>query len=54
MTHVIDSPVDDDANTAFGGEKASGHRSFRRCLGGRESTRHHWISVQHQPRDYAI
>jgi aldehyde dehydrogenase (NAD+) len=54
MTHVNDSPVNDDANTAFGGEKASGIGRF----GGRwaidEFTTHHWISVQHQPRDYAI
>jgi aldehyde dehydrogenase (NAD+) len=54
MTHVNDSPVNDDANTAFGGEKASGIGRF----GGRwaldEFTTEHWVSVQHQRRDYAI
>lgn len=54
MTHVNDSPVNDDANTAFGGEKASGIGRF----GGRwavdEFTTEHWVSIQHQPRKYAI
>jgi aldehyde dehydrogenase (NAD+) len=54
MTHVNDSPVNDDANTAFGGEKASGIGRF----GGRwavdEFTTEHWVSVQHERRDYAI
>lgn len=54
MTHVNDSPVNDDANTAFGGEKASGVGRF----GGRwaidEFTTDHWVSVQHTPREYAI
>lgn len=54
MTHVNDSPVNDDANTAFGGEKSSGVGRF----GGRwaidEFTTEHWVSVQHSPREYAI
>ena len=43
MTHVNDSPVNDDANTAFGGEWAID-----------EFTTEHWVSAQHQPRQYAI
>jgi aldehyde dehydrogenase (NAD+) len=54
MTHINDSPVNDDANTAFGGEKSSGIGRF----GGRwaidEFTTDHWVSVQHRPRQYAI
>jgi aldehyde dehydrogenase (NAD+) len=50
MTHVNDSPVNDDANTAFGGMKASGTGRF----GGRwtidEFTTEHWVSVQHESR----
>jgi aldehyde dehydrogenase (NAD+) len=40
MTHVNDSPVNDEPNTAFGGEKASG-------LG-------RWISIQRVPRKFPI
>jgi aldehyde dehydrogenase (NAD+) len=54
MAHVNDSPVNDDANTAFGGEKSSGIGRF----GGRwaidEFTTDHWVSIQHEPREYAI
>jgi aldehyde dehydrogenase (NAD+) len=54
MTHVNDSPVNDDANTAFGGTKASGIGRF----GGRwaidEFTTEHWVSVQHEPREYPL
>jgi aldehyde dehydrogenase (NAD+) len=54
MTHVNDSPVNDDANTAFGGTKASGIGRF----GGRwaidEFTTEHWVSVQHTPREYPL
>ena len=54
MTHVNDSPVNDDASTAFGGTEASGiGRS-----GGRwaieEFTTEHWVSVQHEPREYPL
>lgn len=54
MTHVNDSPVNDDANTAFGGEKASGIGRFGGKWAIDEFTTEHWVSVQHQPRDYAI
>jgi aldehyde dehydrogenase (NAD+) len=54
MTHVNDSPVNDDANTAFGGEKASGIGRFGGHWAIDEFTTQHWISVQHTPRDYAI
>jgi aldehyde dehydrogenase (NAD+) len=54
MTHVNDVPVNDEPNTAFGGEKASGVGRF----GGRwaidEFTTDHWISVQHTPRSYPL
>ena len=54
MTHVNDSPVNDDANTAFGGTKASGIGRF----GGRWAidafTTEHWVSVQHEPRDFPL
>lgn len=54
MTHVNDAPVNDDANTAFGGEKASGVGRFGGKWAIDEFTTEHWVSVQHQPRDYAI
>ena len=38
MTHVNDSPVNDDANTG------------RWAID--EFTTEHWVSVQHEPRDY--
>ena len=54
MTHVNDSPVNDDANTAFGGEKCSGIGRFGGQWAVNEFTTEHWISVQHSPRQYAI
>ncbi|KWX65967.1 aldehyde dehydrogenase family protein [Mycobacterium sp. NAZ190054] len=54
MTHVNDSPVNDDANTAFGGEKDSGIGRFGGQWAIDEFTTDHWVSVQHQPRRYAI
>jgi aldehyde dehydrogenase (NAD+) len=54
MSHVNDAPVNDDANTAFGGEKASGIGRFGGKWAIDEFTTEHWVSVQHQPRDYAI
>jgi aldehyde dehydrogenase (NAD+) len=54
MTHVNDSPVNDDANTAFGGEKESGIGRFGGQWAVDEFTTEHWISVQHEPREYAI
>jgi aldehyde dehydrogenase (NAD+) len=54
MTHVNDSPVNDDANTAFGGVKASGIGRFGGQWAVDEFTTEHWVSVQHQRREYAI
>jgi aldehyde dehydrogenase (NAD+) len=54
MTHINDSPVNDDSNTAFGGEKASGLGRFGGHWAIEEFTTEHWISVQHEPREYPI
>ena len=54
MTHVNDWPVDDEPNTAFGGEKASGLGRFGGAWALEEFTTDHWISVQEQPRRYPI
>ncbi|CAN3127193.1 aldehyde dehydrogenase family protein [Mycobacterium sp. smrl_JER01] len=54
MTHINDAPVNDDANTAFGGEKDSGIGRFGGQWAVEEFTTDHWVSVQHQPRRYAI
>lgn len=54
MTHVNDSPVNDDANTAFGGEKASGIGRFGGAWAIDEFTTDHWVSVQHERRSYPI
>ncbi|OBG77096.1 MULTISPECIES: aldehyde dehydrogenase family protein [unclassified Mycobacterium] len=54
MTHINDSPVNDDANTAFGGEKSSGIGRFGGQWAIDEFTTEQWISVQHEPREYAI
>ncbi len=54
MTHVNDTPVNDEANTAFGGKEASGIGR----VGGRraveEFTTHHGVSVQRTPRTFPI
>jgi aldehyde dehydrogenase (NAD+) len=52
MTHVNDQPVNDQANTAFGGEKASGLGRFGGDWAIEEFTTDHWISVQHSPRTF--
>lgn len=54
MTHVNDWPVDDEPNTAFGGEKASGLGRFGGAWALEEFTTDHWISVQAGPRRYPI
>jgi aldehyde dehydrogenase (NAD+) len=54
MTHVNDWPVDDEPNTAFGGEKASGLGRFGGQWAVSEFTTDHWISVQERPRKYPI
>jgi acyl-CoA reductase-like NAD-dependent aldehyde dehydrogenase len=52
MTHVNDQPVNDQPNTAFGGEKASGLGRFGGHWAIEEFTTDHWISVQHTPRTF--
>jgi aldehyde dehydrogenase (NAD+) len=54
MTHVNDSPINDDANTAFGGEGASGIGRFGGRWAIEEFTTEHWVSVQHTARQYPI
>jgi len=54
MTHVNDAPVNDDPNTAFGGEKASGLGRFGGDWAIEEFTTDHWVSIQHTPREYPI
>jgi aldehyde dehydrogenase (NAD+) len=54
MTHVNDSPVNSEDNTAFGGEKRSGIGRFGGTWAGGEFTTDHWISVQYQPRRFPI
>jgi aldehyde dehydrogenase (NAD+) len=54
MTHVNDWPVNDEANTAFGGEKDSGIGRFGGEWAIREFTTDHWISVQEVPRGYPL
>jgi len=52
MTHVNDITVNDEPNTAFGGEKASGIGRFGGTWAIEEFTTDHWISVQHAQRSY--
>jgi aldehyde dehydrogenase (NAD+) len=52
MTHVNDQPVNDEANTAFGGEKESGLGRFGGDWVVEEFTTDHWISVQHTRRRF--
>lgn len=54
MTHVNDAPVNDDPNTAFGGEKDSGVGRFGGDWAIEEFTTDHWVSIQHEPREYPI
>jgi aldehyde dehydrogenase (NAD+) len=54
MTHVNDAPVNDDANTAFGGEKASGIGRFGGRWAVEEFTTDHWVSVQREPRQFPL
>jgi aldehyde dehydrogenase (NAD+) len=53
-THVNDSPVNDDANTAFGGIKASGIGRFGGQWAVSEFTTEHWVSVQRVPRTFPM
>lgn len=52
MTHINDISVNDESFMAFGGEKNSGIGRFNGEWILEEFTTVHWISVQHQPRDY--
>lgn len=52
MTHVNDITVNDEPNTAFGGEKTSGIGRFGGVWAIEEFTTDHWVSVQHIPRAY--
>lgn len=52
MTHVNDIPINDEANSPFGGEKASGYGRFGGVWALQEFTTEHWITVQRTPRKY--
>jgi aldehyde dehydrogenase (NAD+) len=54
MTHVNDSPLNDEPHLAFGGEKASGLGRFGGDWAITEFTTDHWISIQHSPRTFPI
>jgi len=54
MTHVNDSPVNEEDNTAYGGERQSGLGRFGGAWSVDELTTHHWVSVQHQRRPYPL
>jgi aldehyde dehydrogenase (NAD+) len=52
MTHINDTTVNYEPNTAFGGEKDSGAGRFGGDWGIETLTTDHWISVQHSPRRF--
>lgn len=52
MSHVNDSPVNEEDNTAYGGEKLSGLGRFGGTWSVQEFTTDHWVSVQHHRRPY--
>lgn len=52
MTHINDTTVHDDVHVAFGGEKDSGLGRFGGDWVVDEFTTHHWVSLQHAPREY--
>jgi aldehyde dehydrogenase (NAD+) len=54
MTLVNGSPVNEEDNTAYGGEKQSGLGRFGGGGSIDEFTTHHWVSVQHEPRRYPL
>ena len=51
MTHVNDTTVNDEPNTAFGGEKDSGIGRFGGVWAIEDFTTDHWVSVQHTARE---
>jgi aldehyde dehydrogenase (NAD+) len=53
MTHVNDQTVNDLANQPFGGAKNSGVGRFGGDWAIQAFTTDHWITVQHEPRQYA-
>ncbi|WP_373056623.1 aldehyde dehydrogenase family protein [Zunongwangia sp. H14] len=53
MIHINDQTVNDEPNAPFGGEKGSGIGRFNGDFILEEFTRLQWITVQHEPRDYA-
>ena len=54
MIHVNDMGTNDDANTAFGGEKMSGIGRFNGRWALAEFATEHWVSVQHERRVYPL
>jgi aldehyde dehydrogenase (NAD+) len=52
MTHVNDSPINEEDNTAYGGRKQSGLGRFGGSWSVEEFTDHHWVSIQHERRPY--
>ena len=52
MTHINDSPMNDEANAPFGGAKQSGLGRFGGVWALQEFTATHWITVQEKPRRY--
>ena len=52
MTHVNDQTVNDLANQPFGGAKNSGVGRFGGDWAIQAFTTDHWITVQHEPRQY--
>ncbi|MDT0677853.1 aldehyde dehydrogenase family protein [Autumnicola musiva] len=53
MVHINDQTVNDEPNAPFGGEKGSGIGRFNGNFILEEFTTLQWITVQHEPRDYA-
>lgn len=52
MTHVNDQTVNDLANNPFGGVKNSGIGRFGGDWAIQAFTTDHWVTVQHEPRQY--
>ena len=52
MTHVNDMPIEDEANSSFGGSKQSGIGRFGGRWALEEFTTIHWITIQEKSRQY--